>query len=70
MGKILVEEDCFSRLYIEYVDECIAKHTQFIWSYELKKFVPYDSYEYDIDCDSWDEYVEVMLMIRPKMKLI
>ena len=72
-NKILCEESRFDRMYIEYVDENTARHTSFIWSYELKNFVPYDTFTYNFtltDCKTWEEYVEVMLMIRPNLKLI
>ena len=72
-NKILCEEGRFDRMYLEYVDENTARHTSFIWSYELKKFVPYDTFIYDFtltDCKTWDEYVKTMLTVRPSMKLI
>ena len=72
-NKILYEESRFDRMYIEYVDENTARHTSFIWSYELKNFVPYDTFTYNFtltDCETWEDYVEAMLVIRPNMKLI
>jgi hypothetical protein len=72
-NKILCEENRFNRMYLEYVDENTARHTSFIWSYELKKFIPYDTYTYkftDYDCKTWEEYIKAMLIVRPSMKLI
>jgi hypothetical protein len=72
-NKILCEESCFDRIYIEYVSESTARHTSFVWSYELKKFVPYDTHTFkftDYDCNTWENYVETMLKVRPNMKLI
>ena len=72
-NKILCEENRFDRMYIEYVGGDIARHTTFIWSYELKKFVPYDTHTYnftDYDCKTWEQYVEAMLIVRPNLKLI
>ena len=72
-NKILCEESRFDRMYIEYVNENTARHTSFIWSYELKKFVPYDTHTFiftDYDCSTWEEYVEAILIVRPNLKLI
>ena len=72
-NKILYEESRFDRMYIEYVDENTARHTSFIWSYKLKNFVPYDTFTYNFtltDCETWEEYIEAMLVVRPNMKLI
>ena len=60
-------------MYLEYVGVYTARDTSFIWSYELKKFVPYDTYTYNFtltDCKTWEEYVEAMLKVRSNMKLI
>lgn len=72
-NKILCEESRFDRMYIEYVGGNTARHTSFVWSYELKKFVPYDTYTFnftDYDCNTWGEYIKDMLIVRPNMKLI
>ena len=72
-NKILCEESRFDRMYIEYVNENTACHTSFIWSYELKKFVPYNTYTYkftDYDCKTWEDYVKAMLIAHPNLKLI
>jgi hypothetical protein len=72
-NKILCEENRFDIMYLEYVGGNIARHTSYTWSYELKKFVPYDTFTYDFtltDCKTWDEYIEAILIVRPNMKLI
>ena len=71
MKKMLYFENPFYRDYIEYMDENTARHTSFIWSYELDEMIPYDTFTFNYTkyANNWDEYCDQMVKTRKNIKI-
>ena len=73
MNMFLCEDLYLSRTYIEKVDEKLARHTSYIWSYDKDCFVPYDSYTFNYTQygdENWEIYCKNLLKVRPTYQLI